>query len=153
MVFDSVENFSSYMCLHPYFNNVNDFIKKNMTDMAEGRYDINDQGAFAMVNEYVTKDISETFIECHRKFIDVQILLKGKERIGICNKAECKEYAYDTDTDLQKLSGEVSFIEMTPKRFVIFFPRDGHMTQIKYGDFKERVKKVVFKIPVLSLTV
>ena len=153
MVFDSVENISNYLCLHPHFNNVCDFIKENnIPDMDEGRYEVNGQGSFAMVNEYVTKNISESFIECHLKFIDIQILLKGKEKIGVCNKAECKEYDYDPDQDLQKLAGEVSFMEMTPKRFTIFFPPDGHMTQIKYGDFPERVKKVVFKVPVLSLT-
>jgi YhcH/YjgK/YiaL family protein len=151
MVFDSMENFSNYLCLHPHFNNVYDFIKgNNMPDMAEGRHKVNSHGAFALVKEYVTKDISETFVECHRKFIDIQILLKGIERIGICSKAECKEYAYDPDKDLQKLEGELNFIKMDLKSFAIFFPSDGHMPELKYGDLKEKVKKIVFKVPILS---
>lgn len=153
MVFDSIENFSNYLCLHPHFNNVYDFIKgNNMSDMAEGRYEVDSHGAFALVKEYVTKDLSETFVECHRKFIDIQILLKGIERIGICNKAECKEYAYDPDKDLQKLDGELSFIKMDRNYFAIFFPHDGHMPELKYGDLQEKVKKIVFKVPFMRLT-
>ena len=153
MVFDSMENFNNYLCLHPHFNNVYDFIKRNnMPDMAEGRYEVNGHGAYALVKEYVTKDISETFIECHRKYIDIQILLIGMERIGICNKAECKEYAYDPDKDLEKLEGELNFIKMDRKSFAIFFPCDGHMPELKYGDLQEKVKKIVFKIPFMCLT-
>jgi len=150
MVFDSIENFGNYLSLHPHFNDVYDFIKgKNIPEMAEGRYEVNSHGAFVLVKEYVTKDISETFVECHRKFIDIQILLKGIERIGICNKTECKGYAYDPDKDLQKLEGELNFIKMDKNYFVIFFPQDGHMPELNYGDLQEKVKKIIFKVPFL----
>ncbi|MBU2621706.1 MAG: YhcH/YjgK/YiaL family protein [Proteobacteria bacterium] len=153
MIYDSLVNFGDYLCLHPHFKSVYTFIKENNTAaMAEGKYEVNNQGAFVLISEYNTKEISEGFIECHRKYIDIQILLEGRERIGICNILECKEYPYDPDKDLQKLAGEVSFIKMVPKHFVIFFPRDGHMTQIKCGDFPQKVRKVVFKVPILSLT-
>jgi len=121
----------------------------NPATMAVGKYEVNNQGTFALVMEYITKEISECFIECHRKYIDIQLLSEGREKIGICNIMECKEDPYDPDKDLQKLVGEVSFINMIPDRFAIFFPRDGHMPQIKYGDFPEKVKKVVFKVTTL----
>ena len=153
MIYDSLDNFGDYLCLHPHFKSVHAFIKKNNpAAMAEGKYEVNNQGAFALLSEYITKEISECFIERHRKYIDIQILLEGRERIGICNILECKEYPYDPDKDFQKLAGEVSFIKMAPNRFAIFFPRDGHMPQIKCGDLTERVKKVVFKVPILHLT-
>jgi len=153
MVYDSLGNFGDSLCLHPHFKSIHTFIKeKNPAKMAEGKYEVNNHGVFALISEYNTKELSECFIECHRKYIDIQILLEGRERIGICNILECKEYPYDPDKDLQKLAGEVSFIKMAPNRFAIFFPSDGHMPQIKYGDLPERVKKVVFKVPILSLT-
>jgi len=153
MIYDSLGNFSNYLCLHPHFKSVHAFMKENNpASMAQGKYEVNDQGAFVLISEYNTKEISEGFIECHRKYIDIQILLEGRERIGICNILECKEDPYDPEKDLQKLAGEVSFIEMAPNRFAIFFPCDGHMPQIKYGDLTEKVKKLVFKVPILSLT-
>lgn len=151
MIFDSVKNFRNYLCLHQHFNDVYDFIKKNdMLSMADGRYEVNGHGAFVLVKEYITKDSSETFIECHRKFIDIQILLKGVERIGVCNKAGCKESDYDAEKDLQKLKGELSFIKMDSNSFAVFFPDDGHMPELNYNNLKEKVKKMVFKVPVFS---
>lgn len=151
MIYDSLGNLSDYLCLHPYFKNVYEFIKdNNLSAMAEGKYEVDKEGVFALISEYNTKEISEGFIECHRKYIDIQILLEGRERIGICNILECKEYPYDPDKDLQKLAGEVSFMKMSPDRFAVFFPRDGHMPQINYGDLRERVKKAVFKVPIIS---
>lgn len=153
MVYDSLDNFSFYLSLHPHFKSIYAFIKeKNPAAAAEGKYEVNNPGAFALISEYITKEISECFIECHRKYIDIQIILEGRERIGICNISECKEYPYDPDKDFQKLAGEVSFIKMDPGCFAIFFPRDGHMPQLKYGDLPEKVKKVVFKVPIMCLT-
>jgi biofilm protein TabA len=124
-----------------------------MATMAEGRHEVNGHGAFVLIKEYLTKDISETFLECHRKFIDIQILSKGLEKIGVCNKDGCKELSYDADKDLQKLEGELDFIKIDRNSFVIFFPDDGHMPELKYGNAPEKVKKIVFKVPVLPLSV
>ncbi|RPJ16919.1 MAG: DUF386 domain-containing protein [Desulfobacteraceae bacterium] len=149
MIYDSINNFTDYFSLHPHFRTAYDFMKKNdPSSMAEGKCEVNNNGIFALISEYNTKVISEAFIECHRKYIDIQILLEGREKIGVCNIQDCREYPYDSEKDLQKLAGEVSLINMIPGRFVIFFPRDGHMPQIQYGDFPEKVKKVVFKVPV-----
>jgi biofilm protein TabA len=149
MIYDSLNNFSGHFCLHPYFRTVHEFMKNNdPASTAEGKYEVNNDGVFALISEYNTKGISEGFIECHRRYIDIQIILQGREKIGVCNIMDCKEYPYDPEKDLQKLAGEVSLINMIPGRFVIFFPQDGHMPQIQYSDFPEKVKKVVFKVPV-----
>lgn len=150
MIFDSLKNFGNYLSLHPHFKDVYDFINKNdMETVAEGRHKINGNGAFLLVKEYLTKDPSETFIECHRKFIDIQLLAKGVERIGICNKDGCREFPYDADKDLQKLEGELNFIKLGLNSFAIFFPDDGHMPELNNSDSQEKVKKIVFKVPVL----
>lgn len=151
MIFDSIKNFSNYLPLHPHFKDVYEFIRKNdMLNMAEGRHEVNGHGAFVLIKEYVTKDISETFLECHRKFIDIQILAKGIERIGICNKDGCREFPYDADKDLQKLEGELSFIKLDLGFFAIFFPDDGHMPELNQSNSREKVKKIVFKVPISS---
>jgi YhcH/YjgK/YiaL family protein len=149
MIFDSIRNFGKYLSLHPHFKDVDDFIKNNdISEMPEGRHQVNGHGAFVLVKEYFTKEISEAFLECHRKFIDIQILAKGAERIGVCNKDGCAEFPYDADKDLQKLEGELNFIKMNLDSFVIFFPDDAHMPELNLSDSQEKVKKIVFKVPV-----
>ncbi|MBF0398913.1 MAG: YhcH/YjgK/YiaL family protein, partial [Desulfobacterales bacterium] len=129
-----------------------EFIKnKDLSKIDIGKHDVNDKGVFAIVSEYKTKEISETFIECHRKYIDIQIILNGNEKIGICNKQDCTSAPYNEEQDYQKLEGELSFISLKAGLFAIFFPDDGHMPQVKHKNIPENVKKVVFKVPVLNL--
>jgi YhcH/YjgK/YiaL family protein len=150
MIFDSIKNFGKYLPLHPQFKDVHDFINKNdLAAVADGRHEVNGLGAFVLVKEYLTKDISEAFLECHRKFIDIQLVAKGTERIGVCCKDGCREFPYDMEKDLQKLEGEMDFIKLNPNSFTIFFPHDGHMPELNQSDSQINVKKIVFKVPVL----
>jgi YhcH/YjgK/YiaL family protein len=114
-----------------------------------GKYKIGRKGTFALVQEYSTKDESEGFIECHRKFIDIQYLAKGSERVGVRAKSACAPLIpYDPEKDFQKLKGKVDFITLDPDVFAVFFPDDGHMPAIKYGKKNEKVRKIVVKVPV-----
>jgi YhcH/YjgK/YiaL family protein len=122
---------------------------KNLLTLPVGKYKIGRKGTFALVQEYSTKDESEGFIECHRKFIDIQYLAKGSERVGVRAKSACAPLIpYDPEKDFQKLKGKVDFITLDPDVFAVFFPDDGHMPAIKYGKKNEKVRKIVVKVPV-----
>jgi YhcH/YjgK/YiaL family protein len=149
MILDSFDNFDKYLCLHYGFRDAAGFIsRQDLAELPSGKYEIDANGILASVSEYETKAISQCFIECHLKYIDIQIILFGREKIGVCNKKDCMEGDYDDNKDFQKLRGDVSFINLTPGMFAIFFPHDGHMPQAQYADKPETVKKVVIKVPV-----
>ncbi|MDP3480425.1 MAG: YhcH/YjgK/YiaL family protein [Desulfoprunum sp.] len=149
MIFDSLTNFSVYQLLHPMFKDVQAFISTtNLHDLPIGKHPINELGAYASVNEYLTKSIEESFIECHRKYIDLQILVWGEEKVGVAPKHSCVEQFYDATKDLQKLIGMVDYITLVPGLFAIFFPDDAHKPSVKSGVEAVSVKKIVFKIPV-----
>ena len=87
-------------------------------------------------------------IECHKKYIDIQIIIDGVEQAGICDKNECKIIEeYNQEKDLEKLEGKVDLITLKKGCFVIFFPQDGHAPGLKVGNSENRVKKAVFKVP------
>ena len=149
MIYDSLENFKIYQGLHPQFRDVRKFIERNkLADLPEGRHNINEEGAHAVLSSYLTKDQSEKHIEAHRRFIDIQIILNGMEKVGVCNRADCSESDYDSERDFQQLNGQVETLTLKPNYFAIFMPQDGHMPQIKYGEKPEEVKKLVIKVPV-----
>jgi len=151
MIYDSLHNFSMYLCLHPHFADALAFLKKHegiLPALMAGSYDINSSGAFASVSEYESKPISEGFLEYHRKFIDIQIIIKGREKIGVVQKDDCRDLGYEEEKDLGKVEGSVDYITMDRNKVAIFFPQDAHMPQISCSDQREKVKKVVFKIPV-----
>lgn len=149
MIYDRLENFSRHVSRHAQFQAVLKFLDSEaISSLSVGRYEVDKEGAYAMVSEYDTKPVSEGFIECHRKYIDIQVMIKGTERIGVCVKSSCRELPYDAEKEFQKLEGEVSFITLKAGDFAVFFPQDGHMPQIQIGSGPEKVKKIVFKVPV-----
>jgi YhcH/YjgK/YiaL family protein len=152
MIYDVLDNFSIYLCLHPHFADALAFLRNHegtLPALMPGSYDINSSGAFASVSEYESKPESEGFLEYHRKFIDIQILIQGREKIGVADKGRCRDLGYEEEKDMGKLEGTADFITLDTGNFAIFFPQDAHMPQIFCSDQREKVKKVVFKIPVI----
>ena len=62
--------------MHLHFTDVSNFLNViNIFELPNGTYKINDKGAYATVSEYNSKDISDCFIEHHKKNIDMQIVV------------------------------------------------------------------------------
>ena len=147
MIVDSLENIERYQKVHICFPIIADFIKSiDLATLPLGRMDLAD-GCYLNVNEYETVLPEDCFIECHRKYIDLQIITRGIESVGVCPKDNCVKDDYDNDKDYQKLYGTVDYLTLRPGYFMIFFPEDGHMPMIRHINEVSLVKKLVFKIP------
>jgi YhcH/YjgK/YiaL family protein len=148
MIFDVLTHFPTYAGTHRHFGTVRDYLAgHDLSALPVGRHELG-EGIFVLASAYQTKPLPETFIECHRKYIDIQIVLAGAEKIGICAKNICEELAYDAEHDFQKLKGETDFITLQPGYFAVFFPQDGHQPQIAIGGQPIGVRKIVVKVPV-----
>jgi len=149
MILDTISKLDNYISCHSQFTDVISFLQNtNIQELSNGKHSINNKGAFVSVNEYETKVESDCFIECHRAFIDVQIISKGEEIMGYCPISCCIKQPYDSIKDLQKLEGILSYFNFTTEMFVVFFPQDAHMPCLRKGGEVSLVKKIVFKIPV-----
>ena len=152
MIFDRLDNFPLYLPLHPHFADVWAFLEENNPDsLPPGRHEVNTRGTFVLVSEYATRQLAESFIECHRNYIDIQLLTRGAEAVGICNRIACREFPYDSEKDFLKLEGPTDRLTLNPGSFAVFFPDDGHMPMLQLEDTPVQVKKVVFKVPVSAL--
>ncbi|MEW6600374.1 MAG: YhcH/YjgK/YiaL family protein [Nitrospirota bacterium] len=149
MIFDKIENFRQYVCVHDHFIDILRFLEAMpISDRPDGKHEINDKGAYVSIETYETKNISDCFIECHRKFIDVQVIISGIERIGVCHRSACEALPYNEEKDFQKLEGDTDLLTLSSGGFMIFYPDDAHMPKVKHGTAPERVRKAVFKVPV-----
>ena len=149
MVFDQLENFPLYLPLHPQFAAAWAFLgARDLDGLSAGRHEIDGHGAFALVSEYRTRPLAEGFIECHRRYLDIQLITRGAERIGVCPRSAGRERPYDAERDFLVIEGESDFLTLRPGAFAIFFPDDGHMPNLRLGEEAEAVKKIVLKIPV-----
>ena len=127
-----------------------EFIKNMPPNINDGRYDIDDE-IFASVSSYTTIPLNDGKFESHKKYIDIQLLIQGSERIGWTNidkLVPCTEYNLEKDIIFYKQPEEFfNFITLTPGLFMIFYPSDAHMPQIMFKESSD-VKKVVIKIEV-----
>ena len=149
MILDSLKNRALYESLHPCFKSVFDFIESHdLASMECGRHDIDGDRIFVNVQELELKPESEARLELHRRYIDIQLLLRGEEEIfGWSEKKDCLQP--EAEFDEQK---DVQFFTDTPQcvyslrvgQFTILYPEDGHAPMLGKG----AVKKCIFKIAI-----
>lgn len=146
MIVDKIENSELYESLHPRFAKAFAFISKtDFSKLDDGKYEIENDNIFAIVQEYNTKDKKEAKLEAHRKYIDIQYIHSGIELIGVAAFKDQIPTTDDTEKDLAFYEGDASFIKLEAGMFAIFFPDDLHMPGIKLTQ-SAKVKKVVVKV-------
>ncbi len=147
MIIDKIENSDLYLNVGKRIAKALKYI--NSTDFSSiepGKYEIEDDNIFAIVNEYETKNINDCLLEAHRKFIDIQYIHSGVELIGVASLAnQIPTREYDESKDCVFFSEETSLVRMTSGMFAVFFPDDLHMPGVK-ADSVSKVKKVVIKV-------
>ena len=149
MIIDKLSNAHLYSGLGERINKAFAYLKQtDFSKMELGKYEIDGENIFALVNEYNTKDQSEGKLEAHKIYIDVQFVAKGSELMGYApleNQQIIEEY--NEPNDITFFSGKKSFTQVDEGMFAIFFPTDIHLPGIKVNE-KSYVKKVVIKVKV-----
>lgn len=121
-------------------------------DPVLGRYDFAEK-IYINVETYVPVPFDEKEYEAHRDYVDVQILLKGKENIYVADVADqgfkiTKPYV----PDIMFMDGEVPLtpIPLNEGEFCVLEPKDAHKPCIRQDDAEDGVIviKAVIKLPV-----
>lgn len=132
------------LCLSAY-----DFLLNQAATAEVGKYDL-ENGAYVSVQEYETKARADTKYESHKKFIDIQMILKGQELIAVSpiSKMEASdEYNPVKDVVHYKHNDQCTDFLLESGDFLILNPEDVHMPGVCVNQ-KSNVRKLVFKIPV-----
>lgn len=128
-----------------------DFLRKtDLSKLEVKRYDIDGDNLYASVSEYLTKNEETTDFEAHRKYIDIQCVISGKEIMNVTPLNDIKEVIikYDDKKDIEFVTVDKMEKHLaTPDRFFVFFPTDVHRPGIKDGA-NATVRKVVIKLKV-----
>jgi YhcH/YjgK/YiaL family protein len=150
MIFDKLENASRYYSLNPLFEKAFDYLKNtDLTNKEAGRIELVPDALYAIHSEYETRDLPGEKMEAHKKFLDIQLIVSGKERMGIALlKDQQIAQPYSDEKDFHLFQEEPDFfLSITAGEFTVFFPSDLHMPNISTGQ-KGKVKKVVMKVRV-----
>ncbi len=145
MITDVLTNSHEYEKLNENFKLVFDYLKKHdLQNMACGKYEIKGSELFFNLNEYETKQVQK--LEAHKKYIDIQVVIKGEEYMGYTNISNTTlSEEYDEEKDVMFLNGNTDKIKADNKSFLIFYPQDAHMPALAVSS-PNYVKKAIFKI-------
>jgi len=146
---------SLWPCLPKPLQTALTYLKKtDFSKLEPGIHDVEGRDIFAIVQSYMTKPASEMRPESHQKYIDVQYVWKGNERIGVAldtgkNAVHEDRLAKDDVLFYKEMEGE-STLDMQPGYFAIFFPCDIHRPGCQLKG-PEEVSKVVMKVKIALL--
>ena len=150
MILDAFDNYSNY----PFgsaWEKAFKWIRTLNSESLEGKTFLIEKKLYGNVFTFYPKSRAEGILESHRRFIDVQVVLHGQEKMEWGLHSVLSPLGdYDQEKDVifyekkEPLSAE--FI-LKPGFFAVFFPHDAHLTQLQTvfstpGPYKKVVAKI-----------
>lgn len=149
MILDKIENLKMYKPVLDSADKIYDFICDFIKAPKEnGRYELDGKDLYANIDSYETKPENGALFEAHKKYIDLQVIMTGEEKIGWASPDALKpDGDFNEEKDIGFFNGaEDSWITVKNGNFVILFPEDAHKPCITVDGNSKFVKKIVFKI-------
>ncbi|WP_312951475.1 YhcH/YjgK/YiaL family protein [Superficieibacter sp.] len=132
-----------------------DFLRStDFKQLEPGVVEIDGKTVFAQILDLTTREVQENRPETHRRYLDIQFLAWGEEKIGIAidtgNNEISESLLEQRDIIFYEYSENESFIEMVPGSYAIFFPQDVHRPACnKYT--ATPIRKIVVKVAIAAL--
>ena len=146
MILDTLENYHLYQSINERIAKGFDFLlRTDLEAIPSGKHDIEGDTIFALVQEYQTKPLAECKLESHKKYIDIQYVIRGEEYMGVTAQNNQKILEVNEDKDYTFYEGTTSLVRVSKGMFTIIFPDDLHQPCVQ-TELASEVKKVVIKV-------
>ena len=149
MILDTIDNTHLYTSLHASFEKALEILRDStLPQKGDGRYTVDGDEVYYMIQRYATKPMSQGRLEAHRKYIDIQFLLSGQELLGyapVKDLTVAEEYNPQKDIAFFNTPKDITKIKLEPGLFCILFPDDAHLPCCHLAEPAE-ARKVVIKI-------
>ena len=150
MIYDSVESIYDYCDEDDAILRAVQYVCDFDLSQPDGKYEIQGDDIFAIVQSATTEPAEDRLFEAHQEYIDVQMVLEGRERQDVVlldNEDIEIVQEYDSEKDLMffKTPENYSSIIMKPGMFVVYSPTDGHRPCCSIGKH-QNIRKVCVKI-------
>jgi len=122
-------------------------LQTDLQSLPVGRYELDGKNLYVMSQEYTSKLPEQGKWEAHRRYIDIQYIISGTERIGYSHLSRLVQGDYNPEKDFLALTGVGDFLTLSAGDFMLLFPEDAHMPGMAVSD-PVPVKKVVVKIAI-----
>jgi biofilm protein TabA len=146
MIVDTLAHSGRYAALHPAFAAALAFLQRHdLTELTPGRYDIDGDRAYALVQRGPGRPRLGACLEAHRAYIDIQYVVSGCDTMGWRSTSDCEavEAPYSGEKDVALYADEPeAWVAVGPGRLAIFWPEDAHMPMLAEGELHKVVVKV-----------
>lgn len=147
MILCNIKDAGRYSTMSPLMAKAIGWLERyNLSEFADGLIDLGD-GVVVKCQSPALLPREKSRLEAHRRFIDIQVPVKGAEIMGWAPVDSLKHplVAYDEATDVEFYGDtSTSLLHVHPGQMAVFFPEDAHAPNIGVGNHR----KLVIKIPV-----
>ena len=143
MIYDNIKNAQRYSDFTFVLSKISEYSKK-----AVGKYELDGNNLFINVNSYETAEKEVDRFENHHKYIDVQYIVSGSEKILVGEKNEAflyEKYREEADVEFYKFNDRYTEIILLEGDFLILFPGETHDVGFCV-DKPDVVNKIVAKV-------
>lgn len=146
MIISNLKHSERIEPLHPAFKKAFDYIKSHdLLHEACGRIELDGDRLFINNVAPTCLPAEAQVLEVHRDYIDIHVLLEGKERIGwkALEDLQAEKQAYNPTSDCALYTDRPTFyVDLQPGEFVVVFPEDPHAPLIGTGNIRKLIIKV-----------
>ncbi|MEG1806011.1 MAG: YhcH/YjgK/YiaL family protein [Clostridia bacterium] len=146
MIYDKLNNLNKYFNNNKVMSKLSRFLEDNdVYSFPDGKYKIDGDNLFVVLMSYNAKDKNECKLESHEKYIDIQAILSGEEKIEYVKNDESKSLEpYNEEKDIQFFEGSGIELNVKESEFVLFMPKECHRPS--YNVTPNAIRKMLVKI-------
>ena len=155
MVLDTLTRCDRYAALHPGFAPAFRFLAAaDWAELTAGtvsserhsrRHHIDGQRLYVSIDDVRGRGREGARLEAHRRYIDIQFAIEGRDEIGWRPLAACAHPAgtFDDTTDVGFFGDSPeTWLSLPAGYFAIFFPEDAHAPLAARGALKKAIVKI-----------
>lgn len=148
MIVANLTNKQEYYGIHPELDKALDFLTPEFLENASTEKTLLDgENLFVTKFHLETVPVEQTFFEAHKKYLDIQVVTQGMERVEIAHpdgltltEEKGDFYGYTGQADQSVI--------LKPGNFLVVFPGDAHRLRLPVHESGEAFTRVVFKVKV-----
>lgn len=149
MIYDSLKHLEAYKGIHPGIYRGLELLRDtDFSTLQDERYEVDGDDLFFFIQSYESKPVNDT-PEAHRKYVDIQFLISGQEKMGVGALEDMtEEVEARPQGDIWFYHGPMDEVTLSGDKFAVLFPGDAHAPCIAVDGTPVPCRKCVVKVKV-----
>ena len=147
MIYDILAHIDTYRGINANMDRAIDYLKRtDLSALPAGRYEVDGANVYLMIQEPEVRAPADAQFEAHRRYADIQLALADGEAISCLPVEQVEKWQpFDAEKDIcfSDVDEKGAPLPLPAGTFMILFPQDAHMPNLKCGTSATGRKAVV----------